>query len=697
MRTTILFLVALVLVTFQGWAAPVNPSQAQLVAQSFANANGNFNGSSIRGAMKLAHAEPSSKFKDQPVFYVFNSADSYVIVAGDDRADNILGYGEGQFDINDIPCGMRDLFNVYKEEIEFLQTHPKLQVEKNTQGTPSLNATSVSPLLNTKWDQGSPYYNHCPSYDSNSSHHCVTGCVATAMAQVMQYWKYPSTAPAMSAYTTATNKISVTALSSKSLTWSTSNDAVAWLMRYAGQSVQMDYGKDASGITDEYAARNALVKKFTYSSSAALVKKANYTASAWNTKLKNELNAGHPVYYQAYDSNGYGGHAFVLDGYNSSSKYHINWGWSGSYNGYYALDAFNPNNGYKFNSNQSMIVDLRPMTIISINPNPVVFNSKTVSKSYTAKISIKGYDLTGDLTLTLSGSAYFKINNSRTITISKSAATSGTSVTVTYAPTSAGTHNATVTISGGGLTSSKTVTLKGTAVNRAITVSPSILTFAKVPKNTSKTMTFKVTAPNLTGPLTVKLIDVTGMFKISKTSITATQAKNGYIITVTYTPTAIGSHTAKVTISGGDAPASKTVTLKGTCVKNNGSTIEPNVFDKDPVNNTTTAVTVIPGGNTTTVIDGGTTVVTGKDNGTSLMAPSNANNGFNGLAATSRVYAEGQTIIIESSDNQTAIISDIAGHARTVNLQTGRNEIPVNSTGLYIVRINDNTTKLMLK
>ena len=209
-------------------------------------------------------------------------------------------------------------------------------------------------------------------------------------------------------------------------------------------------------------------------------------------------------------------------------------------------------------------------------------------------------------------------------------------------------------------------------------------------------MTFKVTAPNLTGPLTVKLIDATGMFKISKTSITATQAKNGYVITVTYTPSAIGSHLAKVTISGGDAPASKTVTLKGTCV-NNGSTIEPNVFEKDPVNNTTTAVTVIPGGNTTTVIDGGTTVVTGKDNGTSLMAPSNTNNGFNGLAATSRVYAEGQIIIIESSENQTAIISDIAGHARTVNLQPGRNEIPVNSTGLYIVRINDNTTKLMLK
>ena len=120
MRTTIIFLITLVLVTVQGWAAPVNVSQAQMVAQNFTNSNGNFNASPSRGAMRLAHAEKSDKVKDQPVFYVFNSSDSYVIVAGDDRAEQVLGYGDGQFDINDIPCGMRDLFNVYKEEIEFL-------------------------------------------------------------------------------------------------------------------------------------------------------------------------------------------------------------------------------------------------------------------------------------------------------------------------------------------------------------------------------------------------------------------------------------------------------------------------------------------------------------------------------------------------------------------------------------------------
>ena len=761
MKQKILFLVTLVLLAVQGWAAPVDLSKAQAIAQSFASANGHFNAQPLGYGLKLAHAEPSGKLKEHPVFYVFNSSDSYVIVAGDDRAEQVLGYGEGQFDINDIPCGMRDLFNVYKEEIEFLQTHPKYFVEKVPQGNPSFNATSVSPLLSTKWDQGSPYYNHCPSYDSNSSHHCLTGCVATAMAQVMQYWKYPSSAPAMSAYTTKSG-ISVTALSSKSLTWSTSNDAVAWLMRYAGQSVQMNYGKDASGVTNENAARNALVNKFSYSSSATLVKKANYTVSAWNTKIKNELNAGHPVYYQAYDSNGYGGHAFVLDGYNSSSKYHINWGWSGSYNGYYALDAFNPSNGYKYNSNQSMIVDLRPQTILSINPNPVAFTNKTVGVTYTASISIKGYDLTGDLTLKLTGATgVFSINKT---SITKSAATSGTTVTVTYKPTAAGTQTATLTISGGGLTSNKTVSIKGTSVVRTITTSPTSLAFGNVIKGKSVSKTIKVTGTSLTGSLT--LSTNSSYYTVSPTTITAAEAKAGKTVTVTFKPTAEGSYSGKITISGGSA-ASKTVSLTGICVvpkitisvsslhfsandaksftvkgtnltgsltvKSSSSyfKVSPSTITiaEAKAGKSITVLCVVPASlqratGTITISGGGASSKTvsvsyaknqpvmissvepeggiedGNDeliNGGLQSANGDITSSVNELAMNSRIYADGHSIIIESSVGQEAIISDISGRAQRVNLQAGHNEIPVNASGVYIVRIREKTAKLMIK
>ena len=705
-------LMTLVMIAIQGWAAPVNQEKALTVAQNFTMTNGNLYASTVAGGIRLAYSQQSDRVKDQPVFYVFNSGNGFIIVSGDDRADEILAYGDGKFDINDIPDGMRCLLDTYKEQIEYLQVNPKLKVEKNT---PSLMATSVSALLSTKWGQGSPYYNQCPTYNNER---CYTGCVATAMSQIMQYWKYPSSAPAMSAYTTATHSIRVGALSSRTLTWSTSNDAVAWLMRYVGQSVTMDYSPDGSA-SNISKARSAFVSKFSYSSSASIIYKSNYTNSAWNTKLQGELLAGRPVYYRAEDSDG--GHAFVVDGFNTSGKYHINWGWNGSYNAYFALDAFNPGTS-KFNSNQAMIIDLRPMTILSINPNPVALTSKTVGTTNNASISIKGYDLTGDLKLTLSGSSMFTIDKT---SITKSAATAGATVKVIYKPTTSGTHTATITISGGGLTANKTVTLKGTAVKRVITTNPASLTFSGVTKNTSKKLTFKVTGTNLTGPLTVALTDNTGMFKVTPTSITAAKAASGCVVTVTYTPSAFGTHSAYIIVSGGSALASKKVTLKGTCVKKSGNTIEPYALDNGFVVNGATALDVT-GGVAGSVVGGVTASVTrDEDNGASLMSPGYSMNGVDEsdgndyaegqnsiesemtqnamttgvdeMASNSRIYAEGQVIIIESAVAQNAVISDISGHARSVSLQEGRNEIPVNASGIYIVRMREKTAKLMLK
>lgn len=767
MKQKILFLVTLVLLAVQGWAAPVDLSKAQAIAQSFASANGHFNASPSRGAMRLAHAEKSDKMKDQPVFYVFNSSDSYVIVAGDDRAEQILGYGKGQFDINDIPCGMRDLFNIYKEEIEFLQTHPKFIVEKVPQGAPSLMAAKVEPLLSTTWGQNSPDYNHCPSYDSNSSHHCLTGCVATAMSQIMQYWKYPSTAPAMSAYTTATNKIKVSALSSRSLSWNQTNDARAWLMRYAGQSVRMDYGENASGAFSDPDAKNAMVNSFKYSSTATFKYKDSFTNAQWNTMIKTELNAHRPVYYIASrknDEGKYVGHAFIVDGYDTSGKYHINWGWNGSYSSdtdYFALNAFSPgsrNYIYK----QGMIVDLRPNTSVNVSPSPVTFSSKTVGMTHTISVTVKGYHLTGDLTLKLTGATgVFSINKT---SITKSAATSGTTVTVTYKPTAAGTQTATLTISGGGLTSNKTVSIKGTSVVRTITTSPTSLAFGNVIKGKSVSKTIKVTGTSLTGSLT--LSTNSSYYTVSPTTITAAEAKAGKTVTVTFKPTAEGSYSGKITISGGSA-ASKTVSLTGICVvpkitisvsslhfsandaksftvkgtnltgsltvKSSSSyfKVSPSTITiaEAKAGKSITVLCVVPASlqratGTITISGGGASSKTvsvsyaknqpvmissvepeggiedGNDeliNGGLQSANGDITSSVNELAMNSRIYAEGHSIIIESSVGQEAIISDISGRAQRVNLQAGHNEIPVNASGVYIVRIREKTAKLMIK
>ena len=690
MKTKLILFMFLSLFVVQGWASPVDLSKAQAIAQSFASANGSFNALPLGYGLKLAHAEQSGKLKNQPVFYVFNTDESYVIVSGDDRAEDILAYGEGQFDINDVPCGMRCMLNIYKEEIEFLQINPKLKVEKYTQETPSFTATSVSYLLSTTWGQESPYYNQCPTYSSYGR--CATGCVATALSQIMYYWKYPSSAPSMNAYTTSWLKISVPSLSSRTFNWNTlgsDNGAKAWLMRYAGQAVTMDYAPailGGSGATDGQA-RSAMVNKFSYSSSALLKNKSSFTDTQWHNMLKTELNAGRPVYYGADDDNGKGGHAFVIDGYNTSGKYHINWGGDGVGNGYFALNAFNVN-GYKFNSNQAMIVDLRPKTVVTA-PSSYTFSSKTANKTYTWSFTVKGTYLTGGLTLKVTGATdVFSI--SRT-SITKTAATSGATVTVTYKPTAAGTKTATITISGGGLTADKTISLKGTAVVRKITPSTTSLAFGNKKLNTSTKKTFTVKGTNLTGSLTLIVKGANkNMFKIDKTTITASQAASGATVTVTYTPTTVGIHKASISISGGDAESSKTVNLTGKGISNGGNS--PSSFD-DPEQR----LDVVSG----LVVDDAMNIKPGGGSGSGnddvLMAPSNPSTDVNELAMNLKVYAEGHIIIIESPVEQSAIISDISGHAQSVNLYVGRNEIPVNAGGIYIVRIREKTTKLMLK
>ena len=400
---------------------------------------------------------------------------------------------------------------------------------------------------------------------------------------------------------------------------------------------------------------------------------------------------------------------------------------------------------------------------ITASPTSLTFSNKTVGKTYTSTFTVKGTNLTGPLTLKLTGATgVFSINKT---SITAAQAASGATVTVTYKPTAAGTQNATVTISGGDALSSKTVSLKGTSVTRTITTSASSLSFGAILKGKTLSKTFTVKGTNLTGPLTLKLTGATGMFSINKTSVTAAQAASGVTVTVTYKPTAAGTHNAKITISGGDALANKYVTLTGTCVvptitasttslymtkddpsktitvkgtNLNGSLtlttksayfkVSPTTISKtDAANGVLVNVLFIPKGNiqhandTITISGGGASPVKIRLSGTvstppimvNVQEPECENNDFNWddslgskqnsitrvdeLAMNSKIYAEGLSIIIESPIEQSAIISDISGRAKTVNLQAGRNEIPVNSSGIYSVRIREKTTKLMLK
>ena len=468
----LLLIAAGIIVAMQAWAAPVDQVTAQATAQRFIQEKDYAAGqlmAPMRGNVKLAHVEMNSKMLDRAVYYVFNTNNGYVIVSGDDRAEPILGYGDRPLDFNTIPCNMRAWLDGYKDAIEYLQAHEGMQV-KTSSMEPSLRIASVPPLLTALWDQSAPYYNQCVIGGTQ----CLTGCPATSAAMVFHYWKYPDfPTPVVPAYTFDmgsswySNYVTVPALPSVTFDWDNMLDsysgtyntaqanAVATLMRYVGQAEHMLYGADGSGISsdsvslivdafklfgyDEETVR--MVKKTTSSSGGTTL----YTDAEWAALIQEELAEERPIVFCAVSSSWWGGgHAFNVDGYNAATnKYHINFGWSGSDNNYYALNAFGEYNQY-----QQMVIGIQPPLStprLRANVSELVMECFK-SNTKTASFNLNGRNLTGDVTLTLN-------DENNVFTIDETTASPdednrvNKTVTVTYAPLAEGEYNATITIS----------------------------------------------------------------------------------------------------------------------------------------------------------------------------------------------------------------------------------------------------------
>ena len=518
-------------------------------------------------------------------YYIFNTGDGFVIVAGDDRAEQILGYGDDELDMNDIPCCMQFMLDSYKEQIDYLLEHPGLEVETPSMNAPMLTATNVAPMVTAKFNQGKPYNNLVPTYNGSR---CRAGCSCVALCQVMHYYKYPTIdVPKVPAYTTRTHDIYMPELPSDRFHWNYIKDSykgsytadeaysVAKLMKYAGQAMEMDYSPDGSGAA-VFQIRDAAVL-FGYDHNAeVLYKEDNYTDAQWAALIQAELRADRPVVYAGWSTStgSLVGHAFVIDGFNATqNKYHINWGWGGSGNNYFALNAFNVSN-YQFNHMQQMIFGLKPQSPeIVVEPKPLYYGNdvgptsisfNTVAgETIRAYIIVNGYALTGDLTVTLNNGG--NVYSIETYTITREEAVKGTNVMVNYKPTEPGTSNASVTISGGGA-SSKTVSLSGTAsAASTIVTTPSTLSFSAATSET-KTATFKVICSTAKSDLQLKLNNGGTIYSIDKTTISKNAAISGANVTVTYKPTEAGTSNASVTISGGGAEP-KTVSLSGSATK----------------------------------------------------------------------------------------------------------------------------------
>lgn len=357
----LLLTVAMVLLGFSARAGNITEEQAKAKAMSFLQAR-----HSLPSGKRLAPAHTANKLQGittgTAAFYVFNvgEQDGFVIVAGDDRVRSILGYADsGSFDANHAPAALNEMLAIYARQIEMIGqagTKPDSvarmkRVPRRISGT----MADVTPLLTTTWDQGDPYNAYCPTLNDQTA---LTGCVATAMAQIAYYHKFPtSQVPNLVAYTSATNKINVSAWGATTFDWnnmldsysgSYTNDqkkAVATLMRYCGQAAQMDYGFTSGAYNGD--ALYAFTQKLGYNANATFKSAASYSVNGWEDLIYKEVREGRPVYYSALngDDGGpqCGGHAFVIDGYQAEGNYfHVNWGWGGACNGYFNLFALDP-------------------------------------------------------------------------------------------------------------------------------------------------------------------------------------------------------------------------------------------------------------------------------------------------------------------------------------------------------------------
>ena len=295
-------------------------------------------------------------------FYLFSDTTkrNFVIVSGDERMKEILAYGElPSCHLGDMPIALKELLKSYSRQFEHLQNYKGEIYDAEF----DFKFPEVAPFIKSTWEQGEPYNNLCPD---NS----LSGCVATAMSQVMNYYEYPMKGNGRFSYISATNSYSCSFdfgnttfdwenvknhYSSKFSDSKDSRDAIANLTYACGVSVAMDYDQEGSGaymVDVPY----ALINFFNYNKNITIKMRDYHSAEEWYAVLCNELLAKRPVIYGGVDSN-YGGHAFIIDGCLTNGKFHLNWGWGGSYDGYYELEALDPSM-YKFRTGQDMVINV---------------------------------------------------------------------------------------------------------------------------------------------------------------------------------------------------------------------------------------------------------------------------------------------------------------------------------------------------
>ncbi len=372
-------LIVSILLISGAFAEKTDVKTAQALATNFYYEKGLLSGHDLKQPAELSLTYTQLN-NNEEIYYVFSSDNGYIIVAADDAVYPVLAYSyEKKYSTKNISPEFSSWMSTYEDQIVHIRKNnikagPNISEAWKTYTTDfdptaclKSSTKSVAPLLTSTWNQGT-YYNYlCPEDTAGTDGHVYTGCVATAMAQVMYYYRYPAVGNGTHSYYSSYGNLSADFGATiynwyemQNDTWGKYNYSMALLQLHCGIAIDMDYSPDGSGayMWDDVEAMKA---HFGYSSSTELIYKDDHPTD-WENLLRIELDNKRPIQYAGY---GEGGHAFVCDGYQGTDFFHFNWGWGGAYDGYFYVDNLNP--GYTFNYGQQAIINSYPAKAFPVN------------------------------------------------------------------------------------------------------------------------------------------------------------------------------------------------------------------------------------------------------------------------------------------------------------------------------------------
>ena len=353
-KRTLLFTLLMACLTIS-YAGPVDPQTAAVVGLNYWKAHAPAEVLSKAGTPALTNTYTVEE-AGMTLYYVFDvSPAGFVIVSGNDASLPVLGFSfEDRYHATDQPEHFAAWMGEYAQRIKELYQTETIPSEQTTAAweyykhndllpNDKSGEKGVAALCTTKWNQDN-YYNYmCPAHPNGPGGHCYAGCVATAMSQVMKYWNWPEQGVGSHSYVhpyygTISEDFSATTYEWSVMTNtvnSTSKIPIATLMYHCGVAVEMNYSPLGSGSYTGLVV-DALKTNFHYRSTVKLVEQSDYTWYDWKMMIKENLDDGMPMVYSGSGSGG--GHAWVCDGYSDTSHFHMNFGWGGYNDGYYALD-----------------------------------------------------------------------------------------------------------------------------------------------------------------------------------------------------------------------------------------------------------------------------------------------------------------------------------------------------------------------